>query len=120
MNFRRLDVWKRSTALSVEIYRYFAASRDFGFRDQITRSSLSIPSNIAEGTERKSDKDTRHFYNIAKSSCAELYTQIIVGVKIGYIARERGRDWLKELSELSAMLGGLVRHLEKTNSLTES
>lgn len=117
MNFRKLDVWKRSTGLSVEIYRYFAELRDYGFRDQITRSSLPIPSNIAEGTERRSDKDTRHFYNIAKSSCAELYTQTIVGIRIGYIAEEQGRLWLQEISELSAMLGGLINRLNMEQSI---
>jgi len=47
MRFEDLDVWKRSARLSAEIYKYFQTSKDFGFKDQITRSSLSVPSNIA-------------------------------------------------------------------------
>ena len=49
MKFEDMDVWKRSSRLSVEIYRHLVDLRDFGFKDQITRSGLSIPSNVAEG-----------------------------------------------------------------------
>jgi four helix bundle protein len=49
MNFENLDVWKRSVRLSVDIYRFTADIKDYGFRDQLTRSGLSVPSNIAEG-----------------------------------------------------------------------
>lgn len=111
MNFLKLEVWQRSTQLSVEIFKYFKTHNDFGFKNQVTRASLSIPSNIAEGTERKSDKDTRNFYNIAKSSCGELFTQIYVGMEIGYIDRTIGDRWSNELMELSAMLGGLIRRI---------
>jgi len=55
LRFENLDVWKRGTALCVEMYRYFSGVKDFGFRDQITRSALSVPSNIAEGFERLFD-----------------------------------------------------------------
>ncbi len=56
MKCERLDVWKRSCRQSVHIYKHFSDSKDFGFKDQITRSSLSIASNIAEGLEKESDK----------------------------------------------------------------
>jgi four helix bundle protein len=52
MRCENLDVWKRSCRMSVDIYKYFQESKDFGFKDQITRSSLSIASNIAEGMEK--------------------------------------------------------------------
>ena len=60
MRFEELEVWKRSAKLSAEIYKELRNLKDFGFRDQITRSGLSISSNIAEGFERDSDK---HFIN---------------------------------------------------------
>ncbi|MEZ9006725.1 four helix bundle protein [Vibrio sp. 10N.247.311.59] len=72
MRFEDLDVWKRSARLSVEVYRHFKESRDFGFKDQITRSSLSISSNIAEGYERRSNKELINFLSYAKGSCGEL------------------------------------------------
>ena len=109
MDFEQLDVWKRSARLSASLYRHFADSRDFGFKDQITRSGLSVPSNIAEGMTRPSVKDRTKFLYIAKGSCAELRTQIYIGVEIGYIEREKGHDWVKETKEIAAMLTGLIR-----------
>jgi len=57
MNYNNLDVWKRSVNFSIAIYRILAKLKDFGFKDQITRSSLFVPSNIAEGYERESNKE---------------------------------------------------------------
>ena len=71
MKFEDLEVWKRSSRLSVELYKCLADCRDYGFKDQITRSGLSIPSNIAEGMDRSSHKEKIRFLDIAKGSCAE-------------------------------------------------
>jgi four helix bundle protein len=107
MNFEKLEVWKRAARLSAEIYKQTASLRDFGFRDQITRSSLSVPSNIAEGMTRETPKDKRHFITISRSSLAELRTQIYIGIEIGYLSKIKARVWIKETEELSAMLTGL-------------
>jgi len=64
--------------LSIAIYKELAKLRDFGFKDLINPSGLSIPSNIGEGFGRASDKDKRNFLNYAKGSCAELRTQIYI------------------------------------------
>jgi len=111
MKCENLEVWKRSAALSAEIYRYFHDAKDWGFRDQITRSGLSVPSNIAEGVERSSDKESVRFLDIAQGSCAELKTQIYIGMKIDYIDTESGIKWTSEISEINRMLGGLKKHL---------
>jgi len=83
--------------------------RDFGFRDQLTRSGLSIPSNISEGHERDSLREAIHFLKIAKGSCGELRTQIHIGVDVGYIAQALGQKWIEETRSISNMLGGLIR-----------
>ena len=90
MRFENLDVWKRSSRLCVEVYKELAHCKDFGFKDQVTRSSLSIPSNIAEGFERDTDKDGNKFFYYAKGSCGELRTQIYIGIEIGYIKKKQG------------------------------
>jgi len=113
MRFEDMDVWKRSTRLSIAIYKELAKLRDFGFKDQITRSGLSIPSNIAEGFGRASDKDKRNFLNYAKGSCAELRTQVYIGSEIGYIEKKLGKKWIVESEEISLMLTGLMKYLEK-------
>lgn len=96
MRFENLDVWKRSTQLSVAIYRQLNTLKGYGFRDQITRASLPVPSNIAEGLERVSQKECLVFLSYAKGSCGELRTQIYVGMEIGYIDRSLGASWSKD------------------------
>jgi four helix bundle protein len=109
MRFEDLEVWKRSAHLSAEIYRALQGLKDYGFKDQITRSSLSISSNIAEGFEREFPKEGVTFLSYAKGSCGELRSQIHVGMEIGYIEENLGLEWLKESNEISLMLGGLIR-----------
>ena len=109
LRFENLDVWKRGTALCVEMYRYFAGLKDFGFRDQITRSALSVPSNIAEGFERDSSKERARFWSYAKGSVGELRTQIHIGQQIGYLEPEVAAKWLQESEELSRMLHAMIR-----------
>ena len=109
MKFEDLEVWKRSRALCKEVYLTLKELKDFGFKDQITRSSLSIPSNIAEGFERESPKECLSFLAYAKGSCGELRTQIYLGMDIGYIQASCGERWLAETREISSMLAGLIR-----------
>ena len=110
--FEELDVWKRSARLSADIYKALTELKDYGFRDQITRAGLSMPSNIAEAYERNSNKELTLFLNYAKGSAGELRTQIYIGMEIGYINRETGKHWLQEAEELSKMLHGLIRAIK--------
>ncbi|WP_232426088.1 four helix bundle protein [Teredinibacter turnerae] len=91
MKFKKLDVWKESARLCVDVYKNLGTLRDYGFRDQITRSALSIPSNIAEGEERESLKDSIRFLNIAKGSTAELITQLYIRDEIGCEDEDLGK-----------------------------
>ncbi len=111
MAFEDLDVWKRSAGLSADIYKVLSDLKDYGFKDQITRSGLSIPSNIAEGLERRSDKEKTQFLSYAKGSCGELRTQIYIGMKIAYIFKKEGNKWIAETKEISAMLTGLAKSI---------
>ncbi|WP_322845923.1 four helix bundle protein [Pseudomonas sp. B33.4] len=111
MDFEKLVVWQRSKCLAVGIFREFARCGDFGFKDQITRSAMSVPSNIAEGMERRSCKEKVHFLWIAKASCGELRTQILIGRDIAYIAEPLAENWIMETRELSRMLGGLINKI---------
>jgi len=112
MRFEKLEVWQRSVELSVEVYEHFAGHRDFGFRDQITRSSLSLPSNIAEGYERLSDREKALFLNYAKGSAGELRTQVHIGSRIGYIPEDVGSRWIDEVEQLSRMLFAIIRTMQ--------
>jgi four helix bundle protein len=109
MKFEDLEVWQRATDLSADIYQKLKTLKDYGFKDQITRSGLSIPSNIAEGFERNSQKECLSFLSFAKGSCGELRTQIHIGMRIGYIEERDGNRWRQEAEEISLMLGGLIK-----------
>ena len=109
MKFEDLEVWKQSARLSADVYRGMQSVRDFGFRDQLTRAGLSVPSNIAEGFERESNREFVNFLSYAKGSCGELRTQAYIGMEIGSIDRDVGRHWIQESVEISAMLAGLIK-----------
>ena len=72
MKCEKLDVWKKASQVCVNIYKSFQSCKDYGFKDQITRSALSVPSNIAEGIERFSDREKIRFLDIAKGSIAAV------------------------------------------------
>jgi len=109
MGFEQLEVWKRSSKLCTEIYKHFNNIKDFGFMDQITRSSLSIPSNIAEEVESRTIKENVQFSIYARGSCGELRTQIYIGSDIGYIENDIASYWIQETKEIAAMIVVLIK-----------
>ncbi|TBU78627.1 four helix bundle protein [Phytopseudomonas daroniae] len=111
MDFERLEVWQRSRQLTVQVFLALRECGDYGFRDQVGRSALSVPSNIAEGMERGSGKEKCHYLRIAKGSCAELRTQLLIGSDIGYIPKALASQWIQETRELSRMLSGLINRI---------
>ncbi|WP_041277424.1 four helix bundle protein [Desulfotalea psychrophila] len=108
MLYENLDVWKRSRVLAIETYTVFKNCRDFGFKDQITRSSLSVPSNLAEGCERTSILERIRFFDIAKGSLGEFKTQVDIGIAIDYIESRQGSLWLRESDEISRMIAAMM------------
>jgi four helix bundle protein len=113
--FEDLEVWRRAVALSADVYRKLAKCSDFGFRDQITRSALSIPSNIAEGMERRSVADRTKFLDYARGSCGEFRTQVSVGLEAGLVERALADNWITTSRALSAMIQGLIRSMKAAN-----
>ncbi len=108
----RLDVWRRACRFSVDVYKATANCRNRGFQDQVTRSALSIASNIAEGYERESPRERVRFLLIAKGSCGECWTQLLIGIEAGFVAPSVGQPLAAEAQELAKMLRGLVKHFE--------
>ncbi|MGH8020791.1 MAG: four helix bundle protein [Opitutaceae bacterium] len=108
--FGNLTVWKEAKALAVEVYQLTRELRDLGLRDQIRRSAVSVPSNIAEGDERGTDRDSVRFLYIAKGSLAELRTQLIIGREVGAIESIAALRLEKQCAELGRSLGALIRH----------
>lgn len=110
-SYEKLEVWQKSVDLSVQVYELMRDCRDYGFKDQICRASVSIPSNIAEGLERNSKKETIHFLHISKGSCAEVRTQLLIALKIGYVRESDFEPMKSEAESISRMLHGLIKSL---------
>jgi four helix bundle protein len=111
--FEKLDVWKRSSRLCVDLYKALTHCRDRGFREQITRSALSVPSNIAEGYERNSRPDYVRFLKFAKASCGELRTQLYIGSEIGLLPNRMARELIRESVEISRILQAMISRLSE-------
>ena len=99
--------------LAVQVYQTFRNCRDYGFRDQICRSALSVPSNIAEGVERTSPAEFRNFLGVAKGSAGELRAQLILAEELGHISRTNFRQLLEQSIRVSQLLGGLIRSIHE-------
>ena len=109
MRFEQLDVWKRASRLSCEIYRLTESVSNWGFKDQITRSGLSVPSNIAEGEGRETLKEKIRFLYYTKGSLGELVTQLYIGAEIEYLDKQIAMSMVKEAKELAKILGALIK-----------
>jgi four helix bundle protein len=105
-SFEDLEVWKRSCALSVVIFEVMCDVRQFSLKDQMERAAISIPSNIAEGSER-GGIDFARFLRIASGSAAELRTQLYIERRLELISTSDFARILPELKEISKMLSGL-------------
>ncbi|HKL44585.1 MAG TPA: four helix bundle protein [Candidatus Absconditabacterales bacterium] len=116
-NVEDLNVWQNAVGIAKDIYictgKNGKISKDFGLRDQIQRSAVSIASNIAEGCNRGSDKDFVRFLYIAKGSCAELKTQLLIANEINYISKDEYIGFNSKLDEIHKMLHGLIGNLSR-------
>ena len=112
----RLDVWKRSLELVTKIYKVTALFPDeekFGLVSQMRRAAVSIPSNIAEGAGRSSGKQFAYFLDIAQGSISELETQILISQNLRFLSSSQVEPLLHEMGEISRMVLGLKRSLDK-------
>jgi four helix bundle protein len=110
--FQDLKVWHRAKDLAVYIYKvtdHGKFSKDYGLRDQIRRAAVSISSNISEGDELGTDKLSIRYFFTAKGSSAEVLTQAIISVEIGYINKEEYGHIEEECKAISSMLTRLIR-----------
>ena len=110
--FEDILIWQKAKTLTLEIYRLFLQSKDFGFRDQIQRASVSIMNNVAEGFERKGHKEFFHFLSIAKGSCGEVRSMLTLAKDLAYIKESQYQALTEQSLEISRMIAGLMRTIE--------
>ena len=113
LRFEELDVWQDAMLLCKKVYVALRDCKDYGLRDQMQRAAVSIPSNIAEGYERKGSKETVQFLYIAKGSCGELRTQLYLSTDLGYIEQQTGNQLIEETVRLSVKLYYFIQSLFK-------
>lgn len=117
-NYKNLQIWKDAMDLAQEVYEVtekLPKMETYGLISQMTRSAVSAPSNIAEGSGR-TDKDFAHFLSIAIGSLFELSTQIILSERIGYISSTQSTSLQEKADKLQKMIAGFKRHLEEDSN----
>ncbi|MBP5400295.1 MAG: four helix bundle protein [Bacteroidales bacterium] len=114
MTFKKFEdilAWQKAKSLVVTVYRLFHTNKDFGFKDQIQRASVSIMNNIAEGYERRSNNEFKQFLFIAKGSCGEVRSMLHLAEELEYITLEQKQLLVNESEVISKMLSNLIKTL---------
>jgi four helix bundle protein len=111
-SFENLEIWQRASKLAVTLYKALQDCRDFGLKDQMSRSAVSIASNIAEGAERDSRAEFSRFLHTAKGSAAELRTQVYIAGQVGLFSKTLESELAMELKAISSMIHGLIKSLK--------
>ena len=111
--FEDIIVWQDSKSLAVSIYSSFKDIRDFGLRDQVQRAAVSVMNNIAEGFERETDREFVRFLYIAKASCGEVRSIIILSEEIGYLDKPTAQKLISHCLKLSGSIFNFIKYLRK-------
>ncbi|MDP3996069.1 MAG: four helix bundle protein [bacterium] len=109
--FEDILSWQKAVKLAVFVYKVFEKNRDYGFKDQVQRAVLSISNNIAEGYERRSNKEFKQFLYIAKGSCGEVRSMAYVALDMKYLNKNDFDKMYSDSSEISRLLSGLIKTL---------
>ncbi len=115
-DYQKLFVWKQAHGLALEIYRAtasFPPSEHFGLTTQLRRASVSVVSNIAEGSGRKNERDHARFLRIARGSICEVECQLLLSRDVGYLESAEWQVLDNHCREIGKMLNGLIRSLER-------
>ena len=121
--FRDLTVWKQSRGLASDIYRLVGTPKlrgHYAYCDQLGRAALSVPSNIAEGDERGTNKESLRFLFIARGSLGELETQLWIGHDLGWIEPDVYMRLSEKRTDVARLLGGLIRLRQQRLKASES
>ncbi len=110
--FQKLEIYNLSKEIVKDTYRLvkkFPSEEKYALAQQMTRAAVSVPSNIAEGTSRKSNKDKAHFINISYGSLMELVCQMEIALDIGYIDQSDFDEFVKKVKHLSVKINNYTR-----------
>ena len=115
-SFEKLDVWQKSKGFTVRIYEVttdFPNAEKFGLVSQIRRASVSVSSNLAEGSSRTSSKDQARFYIMAYSSAVEVLNQLIISKDLNFLSKEVYKELRNEIEHITSMINRLHKATER-------
>ena len=115
-SFENLRIWIEARAFVVEIYSLMKDNRDFGFKDQIQRASVSIMNNIAEGSESGSDRTYIRYLNISKGSCSEVKSMLYLCEDMKYCTPEKRLELQSKLLTISGQIYKLIDFLKNNRN----
>lgn len=111
-SFREIVAWQKARVMAGRIYALFSLNKDFGFRDQIQRASVSVLSNIAEGYGRNTNKEFIRFLEISKGSVYEVQSLSDVALDVGYFNKQQYSEVNNMAEEIIRILQGLIKSLK--------
>ena len=117
-DFRRLNVWQKAHASALNIYRTtkcFPDDERFGLTSQLRRAAISVPSNIAEGCGRQSDRELANFLNIAAGSASEIDYQLLLAKDLDYITNDQYQLLEANINEVKRMLNSFINKINQAN-----
>ncbi len=109
--FEDIIAWQKAKQLSVLVYKTFSQNKDYGFRDQIQRASVSVMNNIAEGYERRTNNEFKQYLYISKGSCGEVRSMLCLAKELEIIPDDKYVELTNLAEEISKMLGGFIKTL---------
>ena len=112
IKFEDIIAWQKSQNFAVDIYSAFRDLKDWDFRNQICRASVSISNNIAEGFDRSSNADFIRFLYFSLASASEVKSMLYLSLRLKYIEEEKQKMMLNDITEISKIISGLIRSLK--------
>lgn len=109
--FEDAIAWQKSKVLCIAVYKHFESSKDFGFKDQIQRAAVSVMNNIADGFERKGNKEFAYFLYVAKGSCGEVRSMLILAKELNKITEDVQKTLSALAEEVSKIIYGLIKSI---------
>ena len=110
--FEDITGWQKAQDLAVEIYAIFGNLKDYGFKDQITRASVSISNNIAEGFDRSSSAEFIKFLYYSKGSCSEVRSMLYLANRLNFLNMDTKNILIENTNEISRIITGLIKSLK--------
>jgi len=112
MQFEDLEIWKMTEKLILDAYKICKEMKDFGFKDQLQRASISIANNISEWYERQTIKEKQRFLRIAKWSCWEVRNMLYFGLKLWYVSQQQYSESYSQCISISKMIYAFIKKIK--------